>query len=1617
LGTSYTVELVLKALNQASGAIKEVASDLLGLGKTTQQTQTTTEDTGKRVATSWKDVRDELDQVKTKMAELTQAANQMAMTSMRTMLAGTAIFAAAYFPVQQAAEFEKSMSLVKGVTQASSEEFVRLTDAAMKMARETVFSANEAASAMVVLARAGFTTKQIIDALPSVMYLAAAGQVAIGEAADYAAQLMNSFNVSATGLAHVVDVLAQSANASIMDIKEMADAMKYVAPAASAAGASIDETAAALAVLANAGIKASMGGTTLRSILLSLAKETQKSSEMFSQMGIRTKDLEGNMRPLIDILKDMAAANLTISQAGQLFTTRAASGAIALTKQVDQLERFTIMNQNATGEAKRLSDVLLNNLVGSLTYLKSSLDSVFIAISSGVLSPLAALANFVSLIANMISSLMKVPIIGPVLSTLSSLFLGVTGAVGGLIVVMGGAGLAVSGLMRILILLAGGLDALTISSVKAAASAISLKTSMTPLGTIFSFLTTQIRAAWAALVAFAGSATILTIWAAVIAAAAAAIYLLATRTDKARQAANDLARDATDARVAFDDLVTTLGQANEGTSQHEKIIVELTKKYPALAEQLRITNQSWKEQQEILKFFRQGLITDEIDKNAKAMVANMANYIQLKEKAKLVSQVAEGAVEAGPIAPGAFGAETPGESLEQFQSRISTLQGLSQQARDEVRKVEATIQSAWTVLIKNTDWNAVGTKPLDLLKSTEEEWMNFFNKGTENGNKFVKTLEEQRVPLKDALELLKQSTEESRQQYYLNLQKQGGLPISTNLDFKEASDTADRLVTKFNEDISKKVPVAYRDQIIQILNDMKTPLSIYGAEYRKMVSDDVAKIIEIWKKLPTATAEEAEKWVAQLRNYMRNTDNMLAQMKSPTSIAPAPILGGVNWDAPGTISILEKIAKAYDTSTEAVKGLIQEAAQMPGVTDKMILGILGAEGSFNRFATSSANAMGVMQTIPSTFNDMSESLRNTKWQIGTDPYDLKSSLFAGTKYLSDLTQRFAGQADQLNKVVASYNAGPAGRGIKGVPETAPIQLQLLPAETQKYLPKFNQVVEQISADPKNSIYMYKKEQAQTDEKVATEAGKAIGIALSSGIEKSTATAREAEKQTMLARQAAAETAIKAQIQQLDYDKSTKNVGLEKLRLEDQLNTLRKTHLNEQKQFELDTTKAVGKVQSDTLEVRLKKEQLVLEGMQNQLKVLQSQLAVTQAQAAVRLEVGGETGAAYQIRLIEDQNKVYQDQMGLLNKRMEIEDLTAAIKKRQIELTVQAAEPRAAALDMLRLETLKNRGAIEAEMNVTTNNYQKEQQKTLLDAVKGVKEFQTSIKQLQVEGALGPISEETAKWNKQLWDNKLAQKAITDEIYKQVAAMVELEGMAKGWTREERDKKVADQMAPITAQIDAAYKKKNETESPYIGQEAKRWGDAISNGISQMVDAFMDGSTDLKAAMNTFFKQTLKDSLVPGMKQLTEFLTQGFKNMFASLGKFVGSDQIGMMLGNAIMGAISIVGMMMTSKTSASFTASGVQSQVTQHEAVRGVIAGETSIPIAEISVSLEEAVAPHLDVLRRIEANTRGGVRTGGGESSGGGTDVQVIIQGVTASIRAAMDQYFQQYLMLGAGK
>jgi len=357
-----------------------------------------------------------------------------------------------------------------------------------------------------------------------------------------------------------------------------------------------------------------------------------------------------------------------------------------------------------------------------------------------------------------------------------------------------------------------------------------------------------------------------------------------------------------------------------------------------------------------------------------------------------------------------------------------------------------------------------------------------------------------------------------------------------------------------------------------------------------------------------------------------------------------------------------------------------------------------------------------------------------------------------------------------------------------------------------------------------------------------------------------------------------------------------------------------------------------------------------------------------------LEEGLMDGRAYHDQIMAMEQQEFQAAMSLIEKKKQ-----AQLKARQDALADLARQDLSPEVMDYRRQAIEAAHRVQmiqltGEAAKTVQEHEKKVTEELTKQLKTRKEISDTIRSQEEGAAFGPLEEKEAKINALLRE----QAKLRDELVK------------KGATQED------------LARFDAAAQKKLDITR--FGEEAQGMAQAIVNGFSSITDALMEGGQNLKQALNGFFKSLFKQSLEPGIKQLTQFLMGAFKTLFGELGAGLAS---------AIMGVIGLLGMLLTGGgQGSSWSPSGVQSSVTSHEPVRGIIAGDTSIPIGQISDSLADVMAPHLSVLRQIEGNTRSG---GKGALGGGKLDITVTLKGIEEQINAAIERYFREYLVLGA--
>jgi TP901 family phage tail tape measure protein len=344
-------------------------------------------------------------------------------------IVGGLLTAAAAASVLTAAKFDKSMSEVKAVSGATTEEFERLRKAALDAGASTVFSASEAADAMGELAKAGVVVDDILaGGLLGTLDLAAAGTLDLSEAATIAAKTMNTFGLGGRDVSHIADVLAAAANKSATSVQELGIGLQQVGLVANQVGFSMEETVGLLAAFADRGLAGSDGATSLKTALLRLAAPIGEAQELLDQYGISLYDANGNMVDAVTIAGQLQTGlmHLSAAERNAAFNTIFGADAIRAANVLYSLGadgvREYIDAVNDQGAASRVAAEKLNNLAGDVKLFQSALEGLLINSAEGVTGPLRGFTQGVTNVVNAVGGL------PPALQSTATWIAGVSGA-------------------------------------------------------------------------------------------------------------------------------------------------------------------------------------------------------------------------------------------------------------------------------------------------------------------------------------------------------------------------------------------------------------------------------------------------------------------------------------------------------------------------------------------------------------------------------------------------------------------------------------------------------------------------------------------------------------------------------------------------------------------------------------------------------------------------------------------------------------------------------------------------------------------------------------------------------------------------------------------------------------------------------------------------------------------------------------------------------------------------------------------------------------------------------------------------------------------------------------
>jgi len=327
-----------------------------------------------------------------RVKERYQAGKSMAGSMAAAGAAGTGIATAGtmagvklLMPGYSFAQKNSELQAVLGVDKQSP-EMEALRKQARQLGDNTAASADDAASAQIIIAKSGGDADAIQAATPVTLNMALSNQRSMEENAALLTGMKSAFQLSNDQSAHIGDVLSMTMNKTAADFDGLSDALTYAAPVAKNAGVSIEQTAAMVGALHDAKITGSMAGTGSRAILSRLQAPTGKAFEAIKELGIKTSDSKGNTRPIFSILKEMQRSfeknNLGTSQRGEymktIFGEEASSAAAVLmtAASTGKLDKLTAAFKASDGKTEELVKIMQDNLGGDFKEFQSAYEAV-----------------------------------------------------------------------------------------------------------------------------------------------------------------------------------------------------------------------------------------------------------------------------------------------------------------------------------------------------------------------------------------------------------------------------------------------------------------------------------------------------------------------------------------------------------------------------------------------------------------------------------------------------------------------------------------------------------------------------------------------------------------------------------------------------------------------------------------------------------------------------------------------------------------------------------------------------------------------------------------------------------------------------------------------------------------------------------------------------------------------------------------------------------------------------------------------------------------------------------------------------------------------------------------
>lgn len=308
--------------------------------------------------------------------------------------AGAALAGLGTYAVKVGSDFEYAISGVAATMGKTTDEIDVIAEKAKELGAKTKFTATEAAEGFNILAQAGLSADEQLQAIGATLNLAAAGEMSMDDAAGYLTTTVKAMStsfreagISMDDCTKIADMYAKGATLANTSTTELGDAVSTAATIGGSYNQSLSTITTSLLALAEKGYQGSQAGTYLGRAMADLYAPTDQAAQALDRLGVSAYDSAGNQRDFIDIVNDLNAAFAGLTEeekanyTGTIFTTIGLKAFNSIAgNSSEQLADLRSKLADCTNAAEKMSKTKLNNLQGDITILQSATEGFGIAL-------------------------------------------------------------------------------------------------------------------------------------------------------------------------------------------------------------------------------------------------------------------------------------------------------------------------------------------------------------------------------------------------------------------------------------------------------------------------------------------------------------------------------------------------------------------------------------------------------------------------------------------------------------------------------------------------------------------------------------------------------------------------------------------------------------------------------------------------------------------------------------------------------------------------------------------------------------------------------------------------------------------------------------------------------------------------------------------------------------------------------------------------------------------------------------------------------------------------------------------------------------------------------------